>query len=436
MKKRLVMIILLLNLIIPYFIYSAHAEEAPSPFDSQSKLLASEMDDEIEEFDDVEEFEESEEFDDFEEFNEFETFDEFDNDFEDVPADEIERARVIEVLPGDGPGLDEGFYQEIQTVRVEILSGDQEGEEVEAIHTLTGNPGSDFEVEPGDRILISVIEIGGESQVHIVEYERDRTIYIVLALFVILLILLGGLKGLKTILTLALTLFLLLRVLIPGLLAGYSPILMTILISLIITVVTILTVGGLNIKSIAAITGVLGGVLISGLIAYIVGNQINLTGLSGQEAMMLMFIPQNVDFNFGGLLFAGIIMGALGAVMDVGMSIASAMEEIRMADPTVSTKRLILSGMNVGKDIMGTMANTLILAYIGSMIPLLLLFTAYQEPFISIINMNVIATEVIRALAGSIGLVLSIPLTAVSSGLLRDKLKPQKVSLTSDEPTD
>lgn len=211
---------------------------------------------------------------------------------------------------------------------------------------------------------------------------------------------------------------------------------MTILISLIISVVTILTVGGLNIKSIAAITGVLGGVLISGLIAYIVGNQINLTGLSGQEAMMLMYIPQNVDFNFGGLLFAGIIMGALGAVMDVGMSIASAMEEIRLADPTISTKRLILSGMNVGKDIMGTMANTLILAYIGSMIPLLLLFTAYQEPFISIINMNVIATEVIRALAGSIGLVLSIPLTAVSSGLLRDKLKPQKVSLTSDEPTD
>lgn len=146
MKKRLVMITLLMNLIIPYFIYSAHAEEASGPFDSQSRLLASELDEDSE---------------DFEEFEEFETIDEYNNDFEDVPADEIERARVIEVLPGDGPGLDEGFYQEIQTVRVEILSGDQEGEEVEAIHTLTGNPGSDFEVEPGDRILISVIEIGG-----------------------------------------------------------------------------------------------------------------------------------------------------------------------------------------------------------------------------------------------------------------------------------
>lgn len=111
--------------------------------------------------------------------------------------------------------------------------------------------------------------------------------------------------------------------------------------------------------------------------------------------------------------------------MDVGMSIASAMEEIRQVDPSISTKKLILAGMNVGKDIMGTMANTLILAYVGSMIPLLLLFAAYQQPYVSIINMDIVATEVIRALSGSIGLILTIPLTAITSGLLRDKLNPQ-----------
>ncbi|MDZ7834898.1 MAG: YibE/F family protein [Alkalibacterium sp.] len=240
-------------------------------------------------------------------------------------------------------------------------------------------------------------------------------------------------ERLQTIITLSLTLVLLLKVLIPGLLAGYSPILLTIGISIIITVVTILFVGGNNIKSYSAIIGVLGGVLIAGLIAYVVGNQIRLTGISSQEAGMLMYIPQGVDFDFSGLLFAGIIMGALGAVMDVGMSIASAMEEIRAVDPSISTKKLILAGMNVGKDIMGTMANTLILAYIGSMIPLLLLFSAYQEPFISIINMDLIATEVIRALSGSIGLILSIPLTAITSGLLRDKVKARKVSPASSD---
>ncbi|OJF95342.1 YibE/F family protein [Alkalibacterium sp. 20] len=351
-------------------------------------------------------------------------------------AEQYERAKVLEVENTDGAGLDEGFYTEILSVRIAFLSGERKGEESDAIHYLTGNPGHDFSVTPGDRVLVNIQEIDGETEVHIIEYVRDTYIYIVGGIFIALLILLGGMKGIKTIITLALTLFLLLYVLIPGLLAGYSPILLTIGISIIITVVTILIVGGRNIKSYAAIIGVLGGVLIAGIIAYVSGSQMNLTGLSSQEAGMLMFIPQEVDFNFSGLLFAGIVMGALGAVMDVGMSIASAMEEIHLANPTISTKNLISAGMNVGKDIMGTMANTLILAYIASMIPLLLLFTAYQEPFISIINMDVIATEVIRALSGSIGLILSIPLTAISAGLLRDKIKPQKVSLSSKETSE
>lgn len=347
--------------------------------------------------------------------------------------EQIERAIVLEVEQADGAGLEEGFYTEILSVRLEYLSGDKKGEEFESFHYLTGNPSFDFNLSPGDKVLVDVQEVNGVTEAHIVEYVRDTYIYIVLGVFVALLILLGGKKGIKTILTLSLTLFLLLKVLLPGLLAGYSPILLTIGISIIITVVTILFVGGNNIKSYSAIIGVLGGVLIAGLIAYVVGNQIRLTGISSQEAGMLMYIPQGVDFDFSGLLFAGIIMGALGAVMDVGMSIASAMEEIRAVDPSISTKKLILAGMNVGKDIMGTMANTLILAYIGSMIPLLLLFTAYQEPFISIINMDLIATEVIRALSGSIGLILSIPLTAITSGLLRDKAKAKTPLRASNE---
>lgn len=348
---------------------------------------------------------------------------------DDLPDDydeEVQRARVIEIEEPAGPAGEDEFYAESLAVRLEVLSGENRGEEIDAVHSLTGNPAFDLDIQPGDRVLITSLDIGGVTEVFILEYERDRIIYIVLGVFVLLLLLLGGLKGLKTILTLGLTLLLLLGVLIPGLLAGYSPILLTIGISIIITVFTLLIVGGLNSKSYSAIIGVLGGVFIAGMIAYVVGNMINLTGLSSQEAAMLQFIPQDVEFDFGGLLFAGIIMGALGAVMDVGISIASAMEEIRQVNPSISTKNLILSGLNVGKDIMGTMANTLILAYVGSLIPVLLLFAAYQEPYLSIINMDIIATEVIRALSGSIGLILTIPLTAVTSGLLRDKLNPQK----------
>lgn len=393
MKKKLILILTLLTMLLPFLAIEAQAGELDDGFDDP---MGDPMDPEM---------------------------------MEDLPEDydeeEVERARVLEVEEAVGPAGDDEFYNESLAVRLEILSGENRGEEIDAVHTLTGNLAYDMHIEPGDRVLISTLEIGGVSEVFIIEYERDRIIYIILGVFVLLLLILGGLKGLKTILTLGLTLLLMLGVLIPGLLAGYSPVLLTIGISIVVTIFTLLVVGGLNSKSYSAIIGVLGGVFIAGMIAFVVGGMINLTGLSGPEASMLMYIPQEVNFDFSGLLFAGIIMGALGAVMDVGMSIASAMEEIRQVDPSISTKKLILAGMNVGKDIMGTMANTLILAYVGSMIPLLLLFAAYQQPYVSIINMDIVATEVIRALSGSIGLILTIPLTAITSGLLRDKLNPQ-----------
>ncbi|MDR5659290.1 YibE/F family protein [Serpentinicella sp. ANB-PHB4] len=347
-----------------------------------------------------------------------------DVDYEQV----IEKAKVLSVQPTSGDTdldiLGSDFFQETMIVTVEILSGEYKGRQVETVHALTGDIGYDVPVEAGNNVLVAIDERGGnEIDAHIAEYAREGYIKIVLAIFVALLLIIGGLKGLKTLLTLALTVGLILKVLLPGLLAGYSPILLTVGISIVITVITITVVGGLNRKSLAAIIGVFCSVLVSGIIAYVVGTNARLTGLSSQEAMMLMYIPQEVEFNFNGLLFAGIIMGALGAIMDVGMSIASAIEEVRSANPTLTTKELVLSGMNVGKDIMGTMANTLILAYAGSTIPLLLLFTAYQESLMSIINMDLIATEIIRALAGSIGLVLCVPITAVLTGLLINKNK-------------
>lgn len=330
----------------------------------------------------------------------------------------IEKAKVLEVEITDNLGMDAEFFLEKFFVKLEILSGEHKGLQIETIHGITGSIGYDIIVEPGDKVLVTIESDNGDIEVFISEHVREDYIKIVMGLFVILLIIVGGLKGLKTILTLILTLGLILKVLLPGLLAGYSPILLTILVSIIITVVTILVVGGVNKKSYSAIVGVLGSVLIAGLIAYVVGTKSKLTGLSSQEAMMLMYIPQGIQFNFSGLLFAGIIMGALGAVMDVGMSIASAIEEVSKANPLLTTKELIKSGMNVGRDIMGTMANTLILAYMGSAIPLLLLFTAYKEPYMRVINLDIISTEIIRAFAGSIGLVLCVPLTAVIAGVL------------------
>lgn len=343
----------------------------------------------------------------------------------------IERAKVLEVEALDDSTLQNDFFEENLLVTLELLTGEYKGQQFQIVHSLTGSLAYDIVVNPGDKVLVVIEDDGdgdGAVEVYIAEYLRDTYVYWVLAIFVALLILLGGFKGVKTIITLVLTILLILKLLLPGLLAGYNPILLTILVSVIITLVTIILVGGFNSKSFAAIIGVLGGVFVAGIIAYVIGSKVRLTGLSSAEAMMLMYIPQGIKFDFRGLLFAGIIMGALGAVMDVGMSIASSMEEIKNANPNISTKALIMSGMNIGKDVMGTMANTLILAYTGSAIPLLLVFTAYQDPLVKIINLDIIATEIIRAFAGSIGLILCIPLTAVTAGLLKDKLDRKKNS--------
>jgi len=229
---------------------------------------------------------------------------------------------------------------------------------IEALGYNGTTPGPLIIVKQGEWIYLTVENTEeGSVEVYISEYLRDTYIYIVAAIFVALILVIGRLKGLKTIITLMLTILLILKGLLPGLLAGYSPIILTIGIAFIITLITILTIGGFTRKSYAAIIGVLGGVFAAGLIAYVIGSQVKLTGLSSEEAVMLLYIPQGIQFDFRGLLFSGIIIGASGAVMDVGMSISSSMEEIKNANPSISKKALMMSGMNVGKDIMGTMAN-------------------------------------------------------------------------------
>ncbi len=165
--------------------------------------------------------------------------------------------------------------------------------------------------------------------------------------------------------------------------------------------------------------GTVFGVIAAGLLALWIGELSYLTGFSSEEAQMLFYMGKAI--NIRGLLFAGIIIGSLGAVTDVGMSIASAVSEIRDAQKRARPAHLTAAGLNVGRDIMGTMANTLLLAYVGGAFPLLLVLTGYEMPWLRIANMDVIATEFVRGMAGSIGLIISVPVTAVTAGFLMGK---------------
>lgn len=333
--------------------------------------------------------------------------------------DTMETLRGI-VLEVEKSGSEDSFA--IQEVTLEIYRGSLEGRIEIVENHLSDHPVYDIPVEPGERVLLmKEYSENGEYTLHITEYVRDRSIFKLALLFSLLLLLIGRWKGLKTLLTLSITFFMIVHVLLPGMLKGYSPIVLSLFCSFVITLVTIFIINGVNGKSVSAIIGILGGLMAAGFVMLWAGNQVKLTGLSSQEATMLMYIPQDVNFDFRDLLFAGIIMGALGAVMDVGISVASAMEEVRRVRPDISIRELMKSGMNVGQDIMGTMSNTLILAYTGAALPLLLLFMAYDATMIDILNLDMIATEVVRALSGSIGLVLTVPLTVLASVVLLNR---------------
>jgi len=336
------------------------------------------------------------------------------------PEVSFEKGKVLEVenLRSEGD-----YSYDYQRVSVSVESGQFKGEIVEVENIISENVAYNIEVEKGDKVILMIEEYEDARQIYISDYSRNGILILLVAVFLGLLILIGGKKGIKSVITISLTIFLIFKVLLPGILKGWNPLLMAIGISILITVVTIIIVSGFCKKSYAAIVGTVSGVVIAGIIATLVGKTINLTGMSADEASMLLYIPQQIDFNFRNLLFAGILLGALGAVMDIAMSIASSIQEIHQVNKKLKRITLFNSGMAIGRDIMGTMSNTLILAYTGSSIPLLLILLAYETDFASLTNMDIIATEIVRSLAGSIGLILTIPITAMTAVLLIKKEK-------------
>ncbi len=332
------------------------------------------------------------------------------------------KAKVVEIVSDskpEGSEVSTDFDLRTQVIKLKVLNGEFKGKEFTVDHTISGNFAYDIILESGDEVVLNIQANGTDSPgVFITDFVRDKYLFALVAIFIVLLVIVGGIKGIKSVITLILTGVVIMYGMLPLILKGYSPLIVTVIAAMFIALLTFFIIAGINAKSVSALIGTTGGVLTAGILAYIVGSLVKLTGLSSEEAGMLMNIPQGIQFDFRSLLFSGIIIGTLGAVMDVTMSIASSMYELKDLSTDISTKSLIKSGMNIGRDIMGTMSNTLILAYTGSSVPLLLVFMSYSTSISKILNLDLIATEVVRALVGSIGLVVAIPLTAVVTGLI------------------
>ena len=310
-----------------------------------------------------------------------------------------------------------------QLVTVEVLTGDYKGTQRVIENMLTGNPAYDIPLNKGDKVILHIEPISGE--VHgpddlnyfIADIKRDTQIWLFAGLFSLFLLIIGKKKGFRSIISIIATIGLIFFVMIPAILNGISPILSAIITGILSTTVTIYLVGGLNSKSTSAIIGTSLSLIFAGILSMCAIHFANLTGFAGEENMFLYSVRP--DLNFTGLLSASMIIAALGALMDTAVSISSTINEIHETDNSLKTSQLFKSGMNVGKDIIGTMSNTLILVYLGSSLPLVLLSNNIDMN--KFFNLNQVATEILSALIGSIGILICVPVTAIISAILIKK---------------
>jgi len=331
------------------------------------------------------------------------------------------RAKVLEVISSNltEEGNIPGVYIGTQELKIEILSGEFKGQKLTLTNSrLHGDLVYDVVAKEGMEIVIALKEREGQSpSVGIDTYARDKVLYILIFLFIFVLIVVGRIKGLMALISLIITGLLIAFFMLPLMFKGHSPILLAIITATIVIFLSLMLIGGFNKKSLAAIIGTSAGVVIAGIISLISGKMAHLTGITGEASEQLIYVVSSFPINIKGIMFAGIIISSLGAVMDVGMSIASVVFEIHNKVPELSKAELFKSGMNVGKDIMGTMANTLILAFAGCSLSIMILLMAYNMPYFRAINLNTVSTEIIQGLSGSIGLILTVPITSIVSAL-------------------
>ena len=333
------------------------------------------------------------------------------------------KAKVIEI--GEVTKKTTGNIEDtVQQIKIEILDGEYETKEFDTEFILSYDIDGKilaYELRKGDIVTVSLEADANGNVIPTVEgVVRSTYIYLLVLIFLLSIILVGGKKGIKAIIGLIITILAVWFILIKLIFAGYNAIWVSILTCAVIIIGTFIVIGGINKKVLTAIIGTLGGVISAGIVASIFSYLSELSGAC-EDAIQLSINMQTVSFNFRDLIFAGIVISALGACMDVGMSIASSLDEIKTKTKDISWKELFKSGMNIGRDVIGTMTNTLILAYVGGALKLILLFMACNIPLADILNQDTIAEEIISALAGSMGVVYTIPITAFVYAFLNRK---------------
>ena len=337
-----------------------------------------------------------------------------------------EQAEVLNVSQSNlsvDRSLPDGIVTGTQTILIRILTGDFAGQTLEIKNYVT--PFDSLPLEVGDKISIyqNTDEDGSLGAVYVYEYDRIPGVFVVLGLFLLVTVLVGGRTGLKSLLGLALTVVTVIWIFCPLLMKGAQPVPTALLLCVYVSVVSFVILGGVGKKTLCACLGTVAGMGLAALFGVAAQAITRITSYSMYSTDSLLdefrnIQLQDIPLHISGLLTAGIVIASLGAVMDVAMSLSSAMAELKSVNPGLTRRELWRSGMNVGRDMVGTMTNTLILAFAGNSLVLILYLWSLELGFRQLLSSSFFSVELISAISASIGVVLTVPLTALIGSLV------------------
>jgi uncharacterized membrane protein len=313
-------------------------------------------------------------------------------------------ARVVSVTPATDTSA--------PIATIAYVDGAQAGLQVEA---QVEGPSGQLQLpdyQPGDDVIVAVdVAPDGTQSVAVVDRWRLPLLRNLVGAFAIVTIIVAGWRGIRALLSLALTLVLAVKVLIPALLAGWNPVALAISLGTLITIATLVLTQGLNRQVLAAVLGTIIGLLVTGVLAVVVTEAAQFTVAQGSEQIVFLQQLTQGRIDLSGLLLAAVIFGGLGVLNDVAISQAATVDELRAVSPTMPRRELYRRTMNVGIAHLAATVNTLVFAYLGAALPLLVLLALQVETFTLTVNEEIIAVEVVRTLVGSIGILLAVPAT-------------------------
>jgi len=330
------------------------------------------------------------------------------------PPPKVYKAEVIKITAEGEQFVEDGHANPYQTVVIKFLDGDKTGQKMTIDHGKMTTIRDNQKVAVGEKVVVVQIPNPKADIYQIVDkYRLDNLIPLIIFFFVLILIL-SRLKGLGSIIGLIVSFIVIMKFIVPQILAGKDALFISIVGSLIIMVTTIYLAHGFYRRTHIAIGSTFISLIITGFLAYFFVDLVKLTGLGTDDAFSLQYGPA-ANINFKGLLLGGIIIGALGVLDDITTSLSATIEEIKKANPSYKFGQLIKSGFNVGSEHISSLVNTLVLAYAGTGLPLFLfiILNPTNQPVWAILNSELIVEEIIRTLAGSIGLILAVPITTI-----------------------